>query len=311
MAASYVWNRPQFYKRKEEVAKDERDVTGQIIIVTGSNHGIGKQTALELAKRGAQVVMACRDVKKAEAAKEDIRKEVPKAKLEIMRLDLGDSSSVREFSKIVHETFSHIDVLINNAGIYKFDGKLQKTKDGFEEHIGVNHLNTFLLTLLLLDLLAKSNKSRIVNLSSMIAPYAELDVKNLNLENVNPAKHIPYANSKLANILFTKELARRLGDSNITVYALCPGAVFTEKIEDKPFLNRLFCHAVKYFFMFDLEEGSRTTLHCTLSKSLEKETGKMYRLLDVWDLGSRVDDQQAKELWEKSEELVGIKFQKP
>ncbi|CAG7821964.1 unnamed protein product, partial [Allacma fusca] len=148
------------FERKEGFYQDEGDVTNHIIIVTGANHGIGKQTALELAKRGAQVVMACRNLEKAEGAKEDILKEVPNGKLEIVKFDLGDGKSVREFSDIIHTKFSHIDVLINNAGIYIFDGKVIKTKDGFEQHMGTNHLNTFLLTLLLLDLLAKAKKSR-------------------------------------------------------------------------------------------------------------------------------------------------------
>ncbi|CAG7732847.1 unnamed protein product, partial [Allacma fusca] len=178
----YLWNRPQHFQRKGDVAKDERDVTDQIIIITGSNQGIGKQTALELAKRGARVIMACRNLHRAEMAKQDILQDVPNAKLETLQLDLADSKSVREFSVIIHERFPHIDVLINNAGVSRNDQHLWRTKDGFEEQMGVNYLNMFLLTLSLLDLLGKARKSRIVTVASMSFQMAQLDVDNLNLD---------------------------------------------------------------------------------------------------------------------------------
>ncbi|CAG7833689.1 unnamed protein product [Allacma fusca] len=141
---------------------------------------------------------------------------------------------------------------------------------------------------------------------------AQLDVDNLNLdcglEKSNLSVYAPYGNSKLATILFTRELARRLGEnSNINTYALCPGAVFTRNLEREPFFARLW---IKFAF-FNGSDGCLNTLHCTLSKSLENQSGKMYRLLDVWDIEDLVSDQQAGELWKKSEELVGITFKKP
>ncbi|CAG7823046.1 unnamed protein product [Allacma fusca] len=254
----YRKDKDQHFRRKEEVKKDERDVTDKIIIITGCNHGIGHQTALELAKRGARVVMACRDLTKAEAAKEYILKEVPNGKLEVVKLDLGEFNGAREFSNLIHAKFDHVDVLINNAGMYKFDGKIRRTNDGFEEHMGVNHLNPFLLTLLLLDLLAKSERSRIVCVASTFSLLQEFNVNDLNMENFKKfGVYAPYANSKMANILFMRELARRLGEnSNINCYAICPGMVNIERVEDQSFLRRFLFIFAKYWGFLDLENVS-------------------------------------------------------
>ncbi|CAG7724068.1 unnamed protein product, partial [Allacma fusca] len=217
------------------------------------------------------------------------------------------------FSKLIHEKFDHVDVLINNAGIYKFDGKIRRTNDGFEEHMGVNHLNPFLLTLLLLDLLAKSERSRIVCVASTISLLQEFNVNDLNMENFKKfGIYAPYSNSKMANILFMRELARRLGEnSNINCYAICPGMVNIERAEDQAFFKRFFFNLSKCWGFLDLENGCLNTLHCTLSKSLDHESGKMYRFLDVWDIDKKLDVSLAEQLFDKSEELVGQKFQKP
>lgn len=138
----------------------ELDLSKQVVVVTGSNTGIGRETALQLAKRGAKVVMACRDLEKAEKAKEYILGKVPNGDVSIMKLDLGDLSSIREFVKEFESKFAKLDILVNNAGVMNTDGKLHKTKDGFEFHVGVNHLGPFLLTRLLISSLKRGTNSK-------------------------------------------------------------------------------------------------------------------------------------------------------
>ncbi|CAG7689609.1 unnamed protein product [Allacma fusca] len=227
MGWDYMKHRPLQRARRSRVGHDEEDIGGKIAIVTGSNSGLGKQAALELCKRGAVVVMACRDVRKAEEARDEILKEVSSAHLDPVQLDLGDLESVRKFVSVIKERYPRVDILINNAGIS--EPKIKKTKHGFESNMGVNHLGPFLLTLLLIDHLEKAEHGRVVCVSSSMLYLAKLDSENILPENQSRGflGYEPYANSKLANALFVKELAKVLMKTNITCYALCPGLVAT------------------------------------------------------------------------------------
>lgn len=187
---------------------DMPDLTGKVIIVTGANSGIGFEAAKEFARKGAQTILACRSLEKAEAALEEIVAEIPNAPAEIMQLDLASLDSVRAFAAAFKAKYDRLDVLVNNAGIMMVP--YGTTEDGFERQFGTNHLGHFALTGLLIDLLLKTPGSRVVNISSGGHRFGEMDFDNLMFEDGNGYSPIgAYGRSKLANLLFTYELQRR------------------------------------------------------------------------------------------------------
>lgn len=213
------------YTTKGRYTNESARIDGKIVIVTGANTGLGKATATELAKRGGKIYLACRSEERGLAALNDIKEASKSESLYFMQLDLASLDSIREFSKKFHETETRLDVLINNAGLLS---PLERTKDGFELNMGVNHLGHFLLTNLLLDLLKAAAPSRIVVVSSMIHKIGQINREDLNSAKSFPGPWKAYANSKLANILFMKKLAKMLEGTGVTVNALCPGGVDTE-----------------------------------------------------------------------------------
>ncbi|VFV29773.1 retinol dehydrogenase 13, partial [Lynx pardinus] len=183
-------------------------IVGKTVIVTGANTGIGKQTALELAKRGGNIILACRDMEKCEAAARDIRRETLNHHVSARHLDLASLKSIREFAAKITEEKERVHILINNAAVMRCPR--WTTEDGFEMQFGVNHLGHFLLTNLLLDTLKASAPSRIVNLSSLAHVAGHVDFEDLNWEKRTYDTKAAYCQSKLAVVLFTKELSRRL-----------------------------------------------------------------------------------------------------
>lgn len=198
-------------------------IEGKIVIVTGANTGLGKATALELAKRGGKVYMACRSEERGNAALKEIKEASGSDQVFFLKLDLASLESIREFSKNFHSIESRLDILINNAGLLS---PLERTKDGFELNMGVNHLGHFLLTNLLLDLLKSAAPSRIVVVASDLHRIGAIDKENFNSEKSFAGSWKAYGNSKLANVLFTKHLAVMLEGTGVVVNALCPGAGF-------------------------------------------------------------------------------------
>ncbi|KAJ3196067.1 hypothetical protein HK101_010168 [Irineochytrium annulatum] len=208
------------------------DLTGKVAVITGASSGLGKESTLALAKKGARVVMACRSVSKAEGVAEEIRKTATGAKLDVMELDLSSLASVRKFAEEYKRRRLPIHILLNNAG--GIQDKYTETKDGIETQFGQNHVGHFYLTALLLPILedtAKSGPVTIVNVSSMAHSFE----KGLNLDKINDEKSYTamgaYGRSKLANILFSVELQRRLeakGQHNIFVNSIHPGGVATD-----------------------------------------------------------------------------------
>ncbi|XP_014285498.2 retinol dehydrogenase 11 [Halyomorpha halys] len=274
---------------------------GKVVIVTGSNTGIGRYTALDLARRGAEVIMACRDLEKAEAAASGIRKRVPEANLKVMRLDLSSLESVRSFCKDFLASYDNLHLLINNAGIMFSPWEL--SEDGFEIHFATNHLGHFLLTMILLPTICKSAPSRIINVSSLAHRLSfSMRYDDLNYEkSYNPI--IAYARSKLANVLFSKELARRLKGSGVKVVSLHPGVVYT----DLPrYLSDIFFTGAYWIYekfgwlvMKTPKQGAQTTLYCALEDCVE--SGLYYddcAVAETSAISKNMDE--AKELWEKS-----------
>ena len=200
------------------------DMKSKRVIITGANSGLGKESAFALAKLGAEIVLAVRDTNKGQSVKNQILNQTPSAVIEVAALDLMDLDSVRKFA--ASQSTKPIDVLLNNAGIMAVP--FEKTKDGFESQMGTNHLGHFLLTELLFDAISRGSNPRIVNVSSSAHRLGKLttgDASEINKSEQNYSPWTVYGNSKLANLLFTNELVRRLkiANSNITVAVAHPG----------------------------------------------------------------------------------------
>jgi retinol dehydrogenase-12 len=199
---------------------------GKVVVITGANTGIGKICAQELSKRGAKVIMLCRSTERGEAAAEEIRK-ATKGEVIVHKMDLASLKSVRECAEQLNNSLDKIDILLNNAGVMTCPE--MRTEEGFEMQIGTNHFGHFLLTNLLMPLLKKAAPgSRIVNVSSMAHEMGRIYWDDINFEKTPYNSVKAYQQSKLANVLFTKELARRGEGSGVTAYALHPGVIHTE-----------------------------------------------------------------------------------
>ena len=279
---------------------------GKTVLITGANAGIGKETALDLAKRGARVIMACRDLKKGETALNDIVEKTGSKNVVLKQLDLASLKSIREFAENVNKNEPRLHVLINNAGVMLVP-ELTKTEDGFEMQMGVNHLGHFLLTNLLLDLLKKSTPSRIVVVSSV---GHEMFTTKMKFDNINSEtiyeKWDAYGQSKLANILFTRELAKRLDGTGVTVNSLHPGFVFTDLFRHPTAWCYLIYFTI-YLFGKRTKQGALTTIHLAVSEDVEGVTGVYF--VDCKPIGpseAAQDDGAAKKLWEISAHLVGL-----
>ncbi len=279
-----------------------KPLANKTFIVTGANTGIGKITALELARQGAHVILACRSKAKTQTVIDEIAKAVPDAKCEYVALDLGDLASVRTCATEILARKIAIHGLINNAGLA---GKRGQTKDGFELAFGTNHLGHYLFTRMLLDRIKESPEARIVNVSSK----SHYRAKAIDWDAVKkPTKSITalheYEVSKLANVLFTKELARHLDGTKITTYAVHPGVVATDVWRSVP---PPFRWLIKRF-MITPEQGAAASLRCATAPELATETGHYYDVGGVEKRPSKVADdvELAKTLWQKSAEWTGL-----
>lgn len=195
------------------------DMTGKMAIVTGANSGIGWDTAVALARKGATVIMACRNPQKGRVALDQIKAVVPGADVELMQLDLASLDSIRRFSEEFHARYNRLDLLINNAGIMMVPYGI--TEDGFERQFGTNHLGHFALTGLLLDLIMATPGARVVNVSSAGHRMGSMDFDDLMFEGGEGySGRAAYGRSKLANILFTYELQRRFEAAGVDAEAL-------------------------------------------------------------------------------------------
>jgi NAD(P)-dependent dehydrogenase (short-subunit alcohol dehydrogenase family) len=229
--------------RKKWTTDDIPDLSGKIVLITGANSGIGFEAAGELARKGAHIIMACRNIGKANAAKNEMMNEIPRSKPEIIHMDLADLKSVHLFADIFKSKYSSLDILINNAGIMM--APYGKTKDGFEQQFGINHLGHFALTGLLIDRILKTPHSRIINVSSNAHHIGNMDFDNLMYEGgkgYSPTR--AYGRSKLANILFTYELERRFEATGAETIAAAvhPGNAHTHltRYLEKKWYFRLF-----------------------------------------------------------------------
>ncbi|XP_026344252.1 retinol dehydrogenase 13 [Ursus americanus] len=286
-------------------------IPGKTVIVTGANTGIGKQTALELARRGGNVILACRDMEKCEAAAKDIRGETLNHRVRARHLDLASLKSVREFAAKIIEEEGQVHILVNNAAVMRCPH--WTTEDGFEMQFGVNHLGHFLLTNLLLDTLKASAPSRIINLSSLAHVAGHIDFDDLNWEKRKYDTKAAYCQSKLAVILFTKELSRRLQGTGVTVNALHPGVARTELGRHTGMHSSAFSSftlgPIFWLLVKSPQLAAQPSTYLAVAEELGGVSGKYFDGLKEKAPAPEAEDEEvAQRLWAESARLVGLEM---
>ncbi|MFX0080705.1 MAG: SDR family oxidoreductase [Candidatus Hodarchaeota archaeon] len=275
---------------------------GKICMITGANSGIGKATAIGLAKMGATIVMVCRNKERGERALNDIRRKSNNESVYLMLADLSSQKAIHQFVKEFNEKYQYLHVLINNAGVNLSKRKL--TEEGIETTLAVNYLAPFLLCNLLFDLLKASKTARIVNVASSV------QAKSIDFDNLNGEKHYhqmkAYSMTKLAIIIFTYEFARRFDGNGVTINCLHPGYVRTNMI-------RNFRKFVKYFFPFislfvkSPKRGAKTSIFCASSPDIEGISGKYFKKRKVAkSVKASYNEDLAKKLWDISVKLTNL-----
>jgi len=253
---------------------------GKTVIITGGNTGIGKETAIDLASRGAKVIIGCRSKERGEKALIDIKKESGSKEVYLKLLDLSSFKSVRRFANSILDSEDRLDILINNAGVLM--PPFEKTEDGFETHFQVNHLGHFLLTQMLIELLKKSAPSRIINVSSHV--HYDVTVSDFYKieERENYSASLAYSISKLANVVYTRELSRRYSMDKVTSYSLHPGVVSTDVLrnlfQQYPILETLMSVTKPLLMLFfkNSKEGAQTTICCAVEEGMEQFSGEYF-----------------------------------
>jgi len=272
----------------------------RVFLVTGANSGIGKATALGLARLGGTVVMACRSATRGEAARQDVVRDSGNSSVYLEIVDLASEESTRSFAEEFQRKYPRLDVLINNAGVYTAHREV--TPDGLERTFEVNYLSGFLLTHLLLDLLKKSAPSRIVNVSSSAHSGGTIHFDDLQGEQ-RYGGFGAYGQSKLAQVLFTRELARRLEGTRVTVNACHPGVIRTN-------LGMGGTSAVVRFvrlFFKGPEKGAQTPIYLAVSPEVERVTGQYFANKHVREPSHAAQDPDvARRLFDVSAELAHL-----
>uniref|UniRef100_A0A8C7EQ68 NADP-retinol dehydrogenase n=3 Tax=Neovison vison TaxID=452646 RepID=A0A8C7EQ68_NEOVI len=286
-------------------------IPGKTVIVTGANTGIGKQTAMELARRGGNVILACRDMEKCEAAAKDIRGETLNHRVRARHLDLASLKSIREFAAKITEEEKQVHVLVNNAAVMRCPH--WTTEDGFEMQFGVNYLGHFLLTNLLLDRLKASAPSRIINLSSLAHIAGHIDFDDLNWEKRKYDTRAAYCQSKLAIILFTKELSRRLQGTGVMVNAVHPGVARTELGRHTGMHSSAFSSftlgPVFWLLVKSPELAAQPSTYLAVAEELEGVSGKYFDGLKEKAPAPEAENEEiAQRLWAESARLVGLEM---
>ncbi len=300
---------------KEFKLEEVTSMKGRIAIVTGANTGLGFETALAFAKKDIKVIMACRNEKKAKEAMDRIKKEVHLADLKFIPLDLMDLASVHSFADKFLEEFDRLDLLINNAGI--MIPPFQKTKDGFESQMGVNYFSHFVLTGRLIDLLNKTEGSRIVTLSSKAHENGKIDFDDINsLKSYSKIK--AYSQSKLACLMFSLEIDRRLKKANGSVLSVAahPGVSTTDLGRHIPKFLYYLLMPIFYWFTHKPAKGALPTIMAALDQDVSGGDyfgpkgfrGMKGKPTKIKAEPHAYDEKVAKRLWELSEEQTNFDF---
>jgi len=287
------------------IAPSAPDLSGKVCLITGATNGIGKASAIALSSMGASLFLVCRDPDRAKTTAEEISERTRNSKVSILVGDLASLQDVRRVAEGFLASKQPLHILLNNAGVINTTRKL--TRDGFEEMFGVNHLAHFLLTNLLLDRIKASAPARIVNVSSNGHKYSEaIHFDDLSAETWF-ATFKTYGHSKLANILFTRELSRRLAGSGVTANSLHPGAVSTNLGTQNAWYGKLLVGLLRPFFL-SAEQGAATSLHVATAPELEGVSGKYFvNCRETAPKPWAEDDAAAAHLWDVSIRLVRLR----
>lgn len=281
----------------------------KIALVTGANNGMGLETALALVRKGIYVVMLCRNQYRGESAMEYIKTTTHSQDISLMLCDLGDMTDIRRFCDEFINTYGQLDILVNNAGVLNI--RRQETKDGLEQHFGVCHIGHFLLTNLLLECMTQS--ARIVVVSSIAHKAGKINFSDLEMKqgyNVMKA----YSRAKLCNVLFTKELARRIENKSITINCLHPGAVITnigaKRSDGKTGIGmiRRIAGMILRPFVKTPAQGAATAVYLAVSDDCDGITGQYFADCKLKKSSKLSDDVTlAKQLWNISEEITSLR----
>ncbi len=278
---------------------------GKVCIVTGANSGIGKATALGLAQLDATVVMVCRDKVKGEEAQNEIKEKSGNDAIDLILADLSSQESIRQLAENIQQRYQQLHVLINNAGVVNLTRR--ETSDGYEMMFAVNYLAPFLLTSLLLEKLKASAPARIVNVSSDSHQAGYIKMEDLQSEKQYKFMR-SYGQSKLALVLFTYELARRLQGTGVTANCLHPGFVATNIGQNG--VGSVGRSIVKLIFSrlgISPEEGAKTSIYLASSPEIEGVTGKYFaKSIPVRSAPISYDETLQRQLWEESAKLVNL-----
>jgi retinol dehydrogenase-12 len=288
----------------EVLTADVQPLSGKTILITGATRGIGYAAAEALAGMGASVIVHGRNPARVEKACKRIARGVSGSEVSGIVADLASLAQVRRLAREVTDSCPRLDVLLNNAGLVT--RKRELTVDGFERQLAVNHLAPFLLTNLLLDKLKSSAPARIVNVSSRAHRRGELDLDDLNWDKRPYTGISAYGATKLANILFTRELARRLQGSGVTANCLHPGVVATSLFSGMGIVGRTFGILSRPLLM-PASRGAKTSVYLASSPEVASVSGKYFdEAKPVEPKAPAMDDEAAKALWIASEKLTGL-----
>jgi len=277
---------------------------GKTCIVTGANSGIGKATALALARKRATVVMLCRSKERGTSAQKEIINKSGNGNVHLMIADLASQQSIRNFVKEFSIKFKELHVLVNNAGCIVY--KREETVDGIEANFAVSYLQAFLLTDLLLDKLKQSAPSSVVNQVGSAYKKGRIDLDDLQMKR-NYSWIRAAANAHMAKAVYSFELARRLQGTGITCNCADPGTVRTPLLKKLPLYIRVIALPVSIFFSSPAK-GARTQVYLASSLEAEEVTGKYFRMMKKREVVKTVKDKKlAGQLWAVSEKLCGIR----
>jgi retinol dehydrogenase 14 len=278
-------------------------MSGRTVLLTGASSGIGRATALELGRRGASLVLVCRDRGRGEETVAAIAAETGHRDVTLMLADLSSQESIRRLASDFLASGRPLHVLLNNAGVVNTTRTV--TADGIETTFAVNHLAYFLLTQLLLERLAQSAPARVVNVASEAHKFGRLDFDDLQAEKSYSTMRV-YGQSKMANILFTYELARRLAGTGVTANCLHPGAVATGLGRNNGAVANFFIRVLAPFFRTPAN-GAATSIHLATAPELEAVTGRYFsNSKDTRTSKPSYDEADARRLWTLSERLTGL-----